>query len=100
MQILDATSNSCLTMQEHGDGSGTIVQSTDISGALARNAALRCAGITKTVDGDNLYASIPLDLINSWSLIKYGVTWDILAKDDKKLDEFIAEHPHVRIGGN
>jgi hypothetical protein len=41
--ILDATANSRLTMHEHGDGTGMIVQSTDVSAALApqRSAAPR-----------------------------------------------------------
>lgn len=95
--ILDATANSRLTMTEHGDGSGLIVQSTDVSGALARNEALRRAGTTKTHDGDHYMASIPLDLINSWGLRKYGVGWELIAADDKKLDEFLAEHDKCRI---
>ena len=97
--LLDATGHSTLHMHEHGDET-TIVESTDISGALARNAALRSAGVTKTKDGDNYHASIPIPLLNSWGLRKYGVTWDVIAKDNKKLDEFIAECDNVRIGGN
>ena len=95
--ILDATANSRLTMREHGDGTGVIVQSTDVSAALARNEALRRAGMTKTHDGDHYMASIPLDLLNSWGLRKYGVGWEIIAADDKKLDEFLAEHTTCRI---
>jgi len=91
--ILDATANSRLTMTEHGDGSGMIVQSTDVSGALARNEALRRAGVTKTADGDHYHASIPLDLLNSWALSKYQVGWEVIARDNRKLDEFLAEHP-------
>lgn len=97
--ILDATATSRLTMQEHGDGSGIIVQSTDVSAALKRNEELRRAGMTKTHDGDHLLASIPIDLLNSWGLRKYGVGWEIIAGDDKKLDEFIAEHSKTRIHG-
>ena len=95
--LLDATATSRLTMTEHGDGDTTIVQSTDVSGALARNAALRSAGMTKTGDGDHYAASIPLDLLNSWGMRKYGVSWEVIAKDDKKLDEFLAEHQFCRI---
>lgn len=98
-RILDATANSRLTMHEHGDGSGLIVQSTDVSAALKRNEELRRAGVTKTRDGDHLLASIPIDLLNSWGLRKYGVGWEIIAADDKKLDEFIAEHSKVKIHG-
>ncbi len=97
--LLDATGNSRLTMHEHGADT-TIIESTDVSGALARNAALRSAGVVKTKMGDNYHASIPISLLNSWGLRKYGVTWDVIAKDNKKLDEFIAEHDTVRIGGN
>lgn len=95
--ILDATANSRLTMHEHGDGTGMIVQSTDVSAALARNEALRRAGATKTHDGDHYMASIPLDVLNGWGLRKYGVGWEIIAADDKKLDEFLAEQNAWRI---
>lgn len=95
--LLDATANSRLTMTEHGDGSATIVQSTDVSGALRRNAQLRAAGMTKTHDGDHFAASIPLDLLNSWGQRKYGVGWEIIAADNKKLDEFLSEHAMCRI---
>lgn len=94
--ILDATANSRLTMHEHGDGTGMIVQSTDVSGALARNEALRRAGMTKTQDGDHYAASIPLDLLNEWAQ-KRGTTWQIVAADDKMLDAFLAEHSKCRI---
>lgn len=95
--ILDATSNSQLTMQIENDGSGVIVQSTDVSGALARNERMRSAGLTKTQDGDHYAASIPLDLLNSWGMEKYGVSWDVISRDDKKLDEFLAECTACRI---
>lgn len=94
--ILDATANSRLTMHEHGDGSGMIVQSTDVSGALARNEELRRAGMTKTADGDHFAASIPLDLLNEWAM-KRGITWEVVAADDKMLDTFLAEHSKCRI---
>lgn len=97
--LLDATDTSRLTMHEHGDET-TIVESTDVSAALARNAALRSAGVVKTKQGDNFHASIPITLLNSWGMRKYGVTWEVIANDNKKLDEFIAEHDTVRIGGN
>ena len=95
--ILDATANSRLTMHQHGDGTGMIVQSTDVSAALARNEELRRAGMTKTHDGDHYMASIPLDLLNAWGLRKYGVGWEIIAADNAKLDEFLAEHTACRI---
>lgn len=97
MQLLDSTANSQLTMHENGDGSGMIVQSTDVSGALARNEALRRAGMTKTHDGDHFAASIPLDLLQSWGMRKYGVGWEIISADDRKLDEFLAEHSKCRV---
>ena len=95
--LLDATANSRLTMHEHGDGTGLIVQSTDVSAALRRNEELRRAGVTKTRDGDHYAASIPLDLLNSWGMRKYGVGWEMIAADNKKLDEFLAEHGACRI---
>lgn len=94
--LLDATANSRLTMHEQGDET-IICQSTDVSAALARNEALRRAGTTKTQDGDHFAASIPLDLIQSWGMSKYGVGWEIIAADDKKLDEFLAEHSKCRV---
>jgi hypothetical protein len=94
--ILDATANSRLTMHEHGDGSGVIVQSTDVSGALARNEALRRAGMTKTQDGDHYAASIPIDLLNEWAM-KRGTTWEVVAREDKLLDQFLAENTKCRI---
>ena len=94
--LLDATANSRLTMHEYGDGSGMIVQSTDISGAMRRNAELRRAGTTKTKDGDHYAASIPLDLLNEWAM-KRGTSWEIVAGDDKLLDQFLAEHSKCRI---
>lgn len=94
--LLDATANSRLTMHEHGDGTGMIVQSTDVSGALARNEALRRAGATKTRDGDHYAASIPIDLLNEWAM-KRGTTWEVVASDDKMLDAFLAEHTKCRI---
>jgi hypothetical protein len=94
--LLDATATSRLTMTEHGDGSGMIVQSTDVSGALARNEALRRAGMTKTQDGDHYAASIPIDLLNEWAM-KRGTTWEVVAREDKMLDQFLAEHAHCRI---
>lgn len=97
MHLIDATANSRLTMHEHGDGSGMIVQSTDVSGALNRNSRLRSAGLTKTGDGDHYAASIPLDLLNSWGMEKYGVTWEVIANDNKKLDEFLADCTACRI---
>lgn len=98
--LLDATGNSTLHMHEHGDGSTTIVESTDVTAALEYNAALRSAGVTKTKDGDNFYVKTPISVLNSWSLHKYGVTWDVIANDDKKFDEFVSEHSAVQIGGN
>lgn len=95
--LLDATANSRLTMTEHGDGSATIVQSTDVSAALTRNARLRSAGLTKTRDGDHYAASIPLDLLNSWGMEKYGVGWEVISRDDAKLDQFLAECTACRI---
>ncbi len=94
--LLDATATSRLTMHEHGDGTGMIVQSTDVSGALARNEALRRAGATKTRDGDHYAASIPIDLLNEWAM-KRGTTWEVMAGDDKMLDAFLAEHTKCRI---
>ena len=97
MRILDATDTSTLSMTEYGDGSGIIVQSTDVSGALARNEQLRRHGVTKTHDGDHFAASIPLDLLQSWGMRKYGVGWEIISADDKKLDEFLSEHAACRV---
>lgn len=97
MRILDATGNSTLSMTEHGDGSGVIVQSTDVSAAMRRAEQLRRHGMTKTQDGDHFAASIPLDLLNSWGMNKYGVGWEIIAADDKKLDEFLGEHAACRV---
>lgn len=94
--LLDATANSKLTMQEHGDGSGVIVQSTDVSAALARNEALRLSGNTKTKDGDHFAASIPLDLLQAWAL-KRGTSWEIVAADDRMLDRFLSEHAKCRV---
>ena len=95
--ILDTTAHGRLTMHEHGDGSGIIVQSTDVSGALRRNERMRAAGLTKTNDGDHYAASIPLDLLNAWGMEKYGVGWDVISSDDAKLDEFLAECSACRI---
>lgn len=97
MHILDATANSTLSMTEYGDGSGVIVQSTDVSGAFKRNEQLRRHGMTKTRDGDHFAASIPIDLLNSWGMKKYGVGWEIISADDKKLDEFLSEHAACRV---
>lgn len=97
MRVLESTANSVLTLEEHGDGSGTICQSTDISAALARNEQLRSAGVTKTKDGDHLAAIIPIDLLQSWGMRKYGVGYEIIAADDKKLDEFLSEHAKCRV---
>lgn len=94
--LIDATATSRLTMHEHGDGTGMIVQSTDVSAALARNEALRRAGATKTRDGDHYAASIPIDLLNEWAM-KRGTTWEVVAGDDKMLDAFLAEHTACRI---
>jgi len=94
--ILDATANSRLTMHEHGDGSGMIVQSTDVSGAMRRNEELRRAGATKTQGGDHYAASIPIDLLNEWAM-KRGTTWEVVAREDKMLDQFLAEHSACRI---
>lgn len=97
MHVLESTANSVLTMQEHGDGSGIIVQSTDVSAALARNEQLRRAGTTKTQMGDHYAASIPIDLLQSWGMRKYGVGWEIIAADDRKLDEFLSENAKCRV---
>lgn len=94
--ILDATSNSQLTMQVENDGSGVIVQSTDVSAALRRNEQLRQAGATKTRDGDHFAASIPIDLLNEWA-VKRGTTWEVVARENKMLDQFLAEHSKCRI---
>lgn len=97
MNIIESTANSTLSMQEYGDGSGVIVQSTDVTAALARNEELRRSGMTKTKDGDHFAASIPLDLLQSWGMRKYGCGWEIIAADDKKLDEFLSEHAKCRV---
>ena len=97
MHVLDSTANSRLNMTEHGDGSGVICKSTDVSAALRRNEELRRHGMTKTGDGDHFAASIPLDLLNAWGMKKYGVGWEIISADDKKLDEFLAEHAACRV---
>lgn len=97
MQIIEATANSRLTMQTHGDGSGIIVQSTDVSGAMRRNEEMRRAGLNKTEQGDHYAASIPLALLQSWGMEKYGVGWEVISNDDKKLDEFLADCTQCRI---
>jgi hypothetical protein len=94
--ILESTQNSQLTMQVENDGSGVIVQSTDVSAALARNERLRSAGATKTHGGDHYAASIPIDLLNEWAM-KRGTTWEVVAREDKMLDQFLAEHSKCRI---
>ena len=94
--ILEATANSRLTMHDHGDGSGVIVQSTDVSAALRRNEQLRQAGATKTRGGDHYAASIPIDLLNEWAM-KRSTTWEVVAADNKMLDAFLAEHAACRI---
>lgn len=94
--LLDATANSRLTMHEHGDGSGVIVQSTDVSGAMRRNERLRSAGATKTRDGDHFAASIPIDLLQAWALAR-GTSWEVVASDNKMLDRFLSEHSQCRI---
>lgn len=95
--VIESTANSSLTMTEYGDGSGVICQSTDVSAALRRNEQLRRHGMTKTKDGDHFAASIPLDLLNAWGMKKYNVGWEIIAADDKKLDEFLSEHAACRV---
>lgn len=97
MQIIEATANSRLTMQTYGDGSGIIVQSTDVSGAMRRNEQMRRAGLNKTAQGDHYAASIPLALLQSWGMEKYGVGWEVISNDDKKLDEFLADCTACRI---
>jgi UDP-N-acetylenolpyruvoylglucosamine reductase len=97
MRILDATDTSTLSMTEYGDGSGIIVQSTDVSGAIRRNEELRRHGMTKTQDGDHFGASIPLDVLQEWGMKKYGVGWEVIGLDDKKLDEFLAEQTAWRV---
>lgn len=97
MRILDATENSRLAMIEHSDGSGVICQSTDVSGVLRRNEQLRRHGMTKTGMGDHFAASIPLDLLQAWGMKKYGVGWEIISADDRKLDEFLSEHAACRV---
>jgi hypothetical protein len=94
--LIDASTHSQLTMQVDADGSGVIMQSTDVSAALARNERLRSAGATKTRGGDHFAASIPLDLLNAWAM-KRGTTWEIVAADNKMLDQFLAEHSKCRI---
>lgn len=95
-RILDYTDSSVSVYHEHGD-QFTISQSTDVSAALRRNERLRSAGATKTGDGDHFAASIPIDLLQEWGMKKYGVGWEIISADDKKLDEFLAEHAKCRV---
>ena len=83
-------------MHENADGSGVIVQSTDVSGALRRNEQLRSHGMTTTPDGDHFAASIPIDLLNAWAMER-GTTWEVVANDHKMLDRFLSEHGHCRI---
>lgn len=83
-------------MQTNADGGGVIVQSTDVSSALARNDALRRAGATKTKGGDHFAASIPIDLLNAWAMER-GTTWDVVASDNKMLDRFLSEHSKCRV---
>ena len=94
--LLDATADSRLTMHEYRDGTCMIVQSTDVSSALRRNEELRRAGATKTKGGDHYAASIPIDLLNEWAM-KRGTTWEVVAREDKMLDAFLAEHSKCRI---
>ena len=94
--LLETTATGKLTMEQNADGSGVIMQSTDVSAALARNEALRNAGRTKTNDGDHFAASIPIDLLNAWAMER-GTTWDVVASDNKMLDRFLSEHSKCRI---
>jgi len=94
--IVEASPTSELSIDTDADGSGVILQSTDVSAALRRNERLRNAGATKTKDGDHYAASIPIDLLNEWAM-KRGVTWEIVAADNKMLDQFLAEHSKCRI---
>lgn len=83
-------------MQTDADGGGMIVQSTDVSAALARNERLRNAGATKTKGGDHFAASIPIDLLNAWAMER-GTTWEVVASDNKMLDRFLSEHSKCRV---
>jgi hypothetical protein len=94
--IVEASQTSELSIDTDADGSGVILQSTDVSAALRRNERLRSAGATKTKDGDHFAASIPIDLLNAWAM-KRGTTWEIVAADNKMLDQFLAEHSKCRI---
>jgi len=94
--IVEASQTSELSIDTDADGSGVILQSTDVSAALRRNERLRSAGATKTKGGDHYAASIPIDLLNAWAM-KRGTTWEIVAADNKMLDQFLAEHSKCRI---
>jgi hypothetical protein len=94
--IVEASPTSELSIDTDADGSGVILQSTDVSAALRRNERLRSAGATKTKGGDHYAASIPIDLLNEWAM-KRGITWEIVAADNKMLDQFLAEHSKCRI---
>jgi hypothetical protein len=94
--IVEASQTSELSIDTDADGSGVILQSTDVSAALRRNERLRSAGATKTKGGDHYAASIPIDLLNEWAM-KRGITWEIVAADNKMLDQFLAEHSKCRI---
>ena len=85
-----------MRFHDHGD-EFTISTSTDVSAALRRNEILRSAGMTKTNDGDHFAASIPIDLLQAWGMKKYGVGWEMISADDKKLDEFLSEHSKCRV---
>lgn len=95
-RILDVTADGVTRFHEHGDEI-TISHSTDVSAALRRNEQLRSAGATKTGDGDHFAASIPIDLLQEWGMKKYGVGWEVIGLDDRKLDEFLAEHSKCRV---
>lgn len=94
--IVEASQTSELSIDTDADGSGVILQSTDVSAALRRNERLRSAGATKTKGGDHYAASIPIDLLNEWAM-KRGITWEIVAADNKMLDRFLSEHSKCRI---
>lgn len=94
--IVEASQTSELSIDTDADGSGVILQSTDVSAALRRNERLRSTGATKTKGGDHYAASIPIDLLNEWAM-KRGITWEIVAADNKMLDQFLAEHSKCRI---
>lgn len=89
-RILSNNGHSKALWHDHGDGSVTVQQVADVTGAVDRAKALHNEGYHSTGMGDKHAASIPMPVLMDW-LQKRGKTFADWSQDRGLVKQFLED---------